>query len=207
MEDRQNSLRQRSRRAVQAELVELAQGLFVERGYESTTVDDIAAAAGMSKRTVFRYFATKEELVLGKYDLLSDELLRRLRERPLGEPLWTSLRRMFDGVVAYFADNAHASRAAAMERVVTSTPALHAAYLHRVSRMQAEVAALACARAKSADDVGPVAVVGAAFACLAAARAAQASTGRSIELLLDEAMDAVAGLRRERRAPQGHHER
>lgn len=194
METRHDTLRERSRRAVQAELVELAQGLFVERGYEATTVDEIAAAAGMSKRSFFRYFANKEELVLGKYDLLGEELLRRLQERPVSEPLWTSLRRMFDGIVGYFADSAHASRAVEMERVVASTPTLHAAYLHRISRMQAEVGALACARAEANDDVGPTAIVGAAFACLAAARAAQVSSGRALDVLLDEAMAAVANL-------------
>jgi AraC-like DNA-binding protein len=59
------SLRERTRRAVQAELVEVAQRLFVERGYEQTTADAIAGAAGMSKRSLFRYFRSEEDLVEG----------------------------------------------------------------------------------------------------------------------------------------------
>jgi AcrR family transcriptional regulator len=50
----------------------LAQDLFVAQGYDETTIDDIAAAAGLSRRTLFRYFASKEDLVLGKYEILGD---------------------------------------------------------------------------------------------------------------------------------------
>ncbi len=59
-------VRERTRRAVRDELAQLAKDLFVEKGYDETTIDDLAAAAGMSKRTFFRYFASKEELVMGK---------------------------------------------------------------------------------------------------------------------------------------------
>src|SRR6266508_2848864 len=52
-------VRERTRRAVRGELAQLAAGLFVEKGYDETTIDDLAAAAGMSKRTFFRYFASK----------------------------------------------------------------------------------------------------------------------------------------------------
>src|SRR6266545_7692516 len=60
-------VRERTRRAVRDELTQLAKDLFVEKGYDETTIDDLAAAAGMSRRTFFRYFASKEELVMGKY--------------------------------------------------------------------------------------------------------------------------------------------
>ena len=62
-------VRERTRRAVRGELAQLAVSLFVEKGYDETTIDDLAAAAGMSKRTFFRYFASKEELVMGKYEI------------------------------------------------------------------------------------------------------------------------------------------
>ncbi len=47
-------IRERTRRLAQTELTSVAQDLFLEHGYEETTVDQIAAAAGMSKRTFFR---------------------------------------------------------------------------------------------------------------------------------------------------------
>src|SRR6266536_5936036 len=81
-------VRERTRRAVRGELAQLAVGLFVEKGYDETTIDDLAAAAGMSTRTLFRYFASKEELVMGKYEVLGEQLAEDLAARPAGEPIW-----------------------------------------------------------------------------------------------------------------------
>ena len=58
-------LRERRRRTTLAEIEAAAFELFAEKGSEHTTVDDIAAAAGVSPRTFFRYFPTKEDAVLG----------------------------------------------------------------------------------------------------------------------------------------------
>lgn len=194
------SLRERTRRAVQAELVDVAQQLFVDRGYERTTVDAIAAAAGMSKRSFFRYFASKEDLVLGKYDLMGDQLVARLAERPDDEPLWVSLRRMFDDVVAYTADRSNAERMGEMERIIAASPALRAAYLHRLDSMQADIADVLRMRAERAGrpipdgDPSPLAIVGAAFACLSAARTASITGGQPFDEAVDVAMQAVASL-------------
>src|SRR5262245_46277860 len=54
--------------------------LFAERGFGATTVDDIAEAAGVSRATVFSYFATKEEIVFGDAASAVDALEARLRE-------------------------------------------------------------------------------------------------------------------------------
>lgn len=58
-------LRDRQRAAVRAELRRAAYRLFVDRGYEKVSVDDIALAAGLWRRTVFRHVASKEDLLLG----------------------------------------------------------------------------------------------------------------------------------------------
>jgi len=83
-------VRERTRRAVRDELTQLAKDLFVEKGYDETTIDDLAAAAGMSKRTFFRYFASKEELVVGKYEILGEQLAE---DRPPARPTNPSGRR------------------------------------------------------------------------------------------------------------------
>ncbi|MFC1432735.1 TetR family transcriptional regulator [Streptacidiphilus sp. N1-3] len=64
--------------------------LFREQGYDSTTVDQIAAAADVSPSTFFRYFPTKEDLIItDDYDPL---MVSGLRSRPPGEPLLESIR-------------------------------------------------------------------------------------------------------------------
>src|SRR2546425_12821489 len=84
-------LRERTRRAVRAELAELALGLFVERGYERTTVEDIAAAAGLSRRSFFRYFPTKEDVLFGDVDELAEQIAEDIRARPDDGDAWACL--------------------------------------------------------------------------------------------------------------------
>jgi AcrR family transcriptional regulator len=100
----------------------------VEQGYEETTVDQIAAAAGMSKRTFFRYFASKDDLVIGKYDLFGDRTAEALESRPTDEPVWDSMRRVFDIATVYVVDGTERARNEAMERILQSTPTLNARY-------------------------------------------------------------------------------
>jgi AcrR family transcriptional regulator len=188
-------VRERTRRAVRDELAQLAKELFVEKGYDETTIDDLAAAAGMSKRTFFRYFASKEELVFGKYEILGEQLAEDLAARPTDEPLWTSLRQAFGRVVEYCESEALGSTAVAMENIVRDHPALNASYLERVSRMQELVLDQARTRTGQQDPTDPrtPAIVGAAFSCLIAAWATWLASNQAQPFgdLLDQAMDAI----------------
>src|SRR3954453_17784829 len=116
------SVRERSRRAVREELTQLAQSLFVAKGYDETTIDDLAAAAGMSKRTFFRYFASKEDLVVGKYEVLGEQLAEDLAARPADEPIWASLRQVFGRLVEHMESEARGATAVAMENIVRDHP-------------------------------------------------------------------------------------
>jgi mycofactocin system transcriptional regulator len=75
-----------------SEIEHIALDLFSERGFETTTVDDIAAAAGIGRRTVFRYYASKNDIPWGAFD----EELRRMRETfaalPVDLPVMTGVR-------------------------------------------------------------------------------------------------------------------
>lgn len=75
----------------QAELCRVGMRLFVERGFEQTTVDDIAAAAGIGRRTFFRYFASKNDLPWGDFDVTLERMRRFLAELPLDIPLVEAL--------------------------------------------------------------------------------------------------------------------
>ncbi|WP_164990436.1 TetR family transcriptional regulator [Agromyces albus] len=188
------AMRERTRRIVQSELTVVAQDLFVESGYEAVTVEQIAAAAGMSKRTFFRYFSSKEDLVIGKYDLFGDKLAESLAVRPAEESVWEALRRVFDFFVEYVDDPKLRERRAAMERIVQSTPALNAAYLEKMSRMQKLLEEGVAARLgiDQRTDPRPGAIVGAAFACLLAAQVTwhESDQAGSFGPMLDDAMAA-----------------
>ncbi len=61
-------LAERKRRAIRGELSEVALALLTDRKFESLTIDEIAAAAGVSRRTFFRYFTSKEDVVFAFLD-------------------------------------------------------------------------------------------------------------------------------------------
>ena len=192
-------LRERTRRAVQAALSEAAQELFATQGFEATTVDQIAAAAGISPRSFFRYFASKEDAVIGRYDLQSDDLAAALSARPLDEPVWDSLRRTFDVAVDYYSDAHRLELVAAMLNVITSSPALHARYLAKQDAMQQRLIDILCERAAqrgepvAANDILTRAIMGSAHACLnAAIRAAFLSSDpKSLASRLDAVMTTL----------------
>ena len=72
--------------------------LFIARGFEATTVDDIAAAAGIGRRTFFRYFASKNDVPWGDFDGLLQRMRDHLRGVPDDVALWPGLR---DAVVEF----------------------------------------------------------------------------------------------------------
>lgn len=86
-------LRERKKARTRAELQRHALRLFRDRGYAATTVDDIAAAAEVSRSTFFRYFPSKEDIVL--FDDVDPITARALAEQPAGTPLLTALRTAF----------------------------------------------------------------------------------------------------------------
>ena len=91
-------LRERTRQAVRAELVQVALGLFLENGFEATTVEQIATEVGLSRRSFHRYFATKDDVLTQALSLIGDKIADELAGRPIDEPPWTALRRAFDSL-------------------------------------------------------------------------------------------------------------
>ncbi len=75
-------LRERKKARTHRAISEAAIALFLERGYDAVSVSEIAAAAEVSKRTLFSYFPTKDELVLHRFADHQDEAARVVRGRP-----------------------------------------------------------------------------------------------------------------------------
>jgi AcrR family transcriptional regulator len=85
-------LRERKKLAMRQAILDAAYDLFAERGFAATTIDDIAERVGVSPRTIFRYFPTKEALLFAGADVMIEALRAALAARPAGEALMTSLR-------------------------------------------------------------------------------------------------------------------
>jgi AcrR family transcriptional regulator len=83
--------RERSTAATRRRIAETALDLFQRQGYAETTIDQIASAADVGRRTIFRHFPTKEAILLDHLSVRREVTLQRLRERPPTEPLLVSL--------------------------------------------------------------------------------------------------------------------
>lgn len=190
------TLRDHARGAVRAEVMRQAWQLFAEHGYEATTIEQIAEASGMSRRTFFRYFTGKDELVLDRLVQSGAEIAAALEARPPEEPAWLALRRAFDVSVRDVETNGELSRR--LYLMLQQEAALRAT-VEEWRRRWEELLSPPLARrlGRRPDDVRAEAVVASALGCFEVARRAWASgpTRRgSLTRLLDHAMCAVAPL-------------
>ncbi len=115
---------ERKRRAVRAELSEVALQLLTDRDFESVTVDEIAAAAGVSRRTFFRYFSSKEDVVFAFLDQWATRLREEIEGRPAEEAPITAVHHGLRQHMAAYQSSAE--RAMALVRLVRHTPSLRA---------------------------------------------------------------------------------
>src|SRR5262245_32687517 len=88
------SLRERQKWVAQSAIEETALRLFLRQGYERTSIQDIADAVKMSPRTFFRYFASKDEVLLGPMRAAQQEALRALQTVPAASTPDGALRAM-----------------------------------------------------------------------------------------------------------------
>ncbi|ONM48961.1 TetR family transcriptional regulator [Nocardia donostiensis] len=102
--------------------------LFARKGFDETTVEEIASAAGMTKRSFFRYFPTKEDVVFDGVDLTGEKVVADIAARPEGEDAWESLHR----VLRTWQSEIHASeQVLATLRLIEATPTLVGRLHHR----------------------------------------------------------------------------
>lgn len=153
------TLRERKKQRTRDALLRTAVELFTTRGYEETTVDEIAEAVDVSQRTFFRYFAGKEEAALALQELAVARFVEAVRERPADEtPMqalrqavlegWDTLHEVIEAVVPV-------ELYLRMHRVIESTPVLLAAHLRRNEETEDTIAGVLAEREGLDVDADP----------------------------------------------------
>ncbi|WP_236788584.1 mycofactocin system transcriptional regulator [Amycolatopsis sp. GM8] len=160
--------------------------LFARQGFERTTVDDIAAAAGIGRRTFFRYFPSKNDVAWGDFDAELRRMRKQLAEYPADVPLIDAIREALVDFNRIDPDEApwHRRR---MELILT-TPALQAHSTLRYTAWRQVLAEFVATRlGVSADSLAPQAI---AYATLGVALAAYEQWLRSPGTELRELLSA-----------------
>lgn len=189
-----NSTRDIARAAVRAELAQVAFELFRREGFENVTINDLAAAAGVSRSTFLRYFGSKEDAVLSAFDAHGELVADALRARPADEDDWTALRHALStSIESYRQDPAGAL---AITRLVKDTPALCARQLEKQNGWRPALTQALAERGGSLQSVTLSHAVRAAAAldCLNVALDHWTASDGALDLvgLLDEAFTALS---------------
>ncbi|MEV7899083.1 TetR family transcriptional regulator [Streptomyces cyaneofuscatus] len=200
-------LRMKTRQAVTEALADTALELFDSTGFDQVTVADIATAAGISQRSFFRYFSSKEDVVFGDRiptaEEVRGELLRHLDGGGSGDgsrdgsPAWDALRATFRTAADQMdADPGRWKRAT---RVICRTPGLRASYLEKhlawVDALTPEVSRRIAPDGPGGPDpeLKAQTVIHAALSCfdVAIMRWADGGADQSLAALVDEVFGFV----------------
>ena len=120
-------LRDSKKRETRQRISNLATTMFFARGFDAVTVEEIAAAASVSKPTVFNYFARKEDLLFDREDEVELLLRQALRDRPNGQSPIDALRRLVERLCEQKHPFARIdSQTVGFWRVVAASPSLEA---------------------------------------------------------------------------------
>ena len=119
-------LRERKKQQTRQLIAEIARRRFTEDGFERVTVAEIAREAEVSEKTVFNYFATKEDLVYWRLESFEQELLDTIRRRAEGESVLSAFGRFVRAPRGMLGehDEETRERLAALTRTIVESPAL-----------------------------------------------------------------------------------
>lgn len=197
MSEGETGLRERKKRRTRETIVQAALRLFTERGFDATTIADIAAAADIAPRTFFGYFPSKEEVVFHDFEELFAGFVARLDERAGGETAFDAMRAWLLQWLSE-QDPACMSDDLARQRLIDATPSLTAHERANLARFQSTLAqAVADDLAVPPDSLRPQLVAAAAVAALDALgthhEGAPKPAGKEAIAILDEALVFLRG--------------
>jgi AcrR family transcriptional regulator len=121
------SIKERKRQLVREVIHQAALKLFLRHGYDNATVDDISREAGISRRTFFHMFPSKEDVILAHFDGVGAQMVHLLATRPKAESLLVSLRQAFKPWLDLHTGDVELARNRI--RLILETPALRARHL------------------------------------------------------------------------------
>lgn len=182
---------------MQAEIGDVAMRLFLEQGFDATTMAQIAHEAGISRRSLFRYFGTKEDIVLGSLVETGLAVRDALEARPAGESPWEALRAAFESLTR--APGYSPERNLKISKMLYGTPSLRASHFEKQLRWQELLAPNIQTRLGVAtdgtSDPRARAVVACALTCLDVAGEIWTLSDGEADLaqLFDQAVAAVRG--------------
>ncbi len=155
----QSGLRERKKQRTRDALMRTALELFTTRGYEETTVDEIAGAVDVSQRTFFRYFASKEDVAFGVQEMVEAHFLAALRDRPAPEPPFEAMRNAvlcaWDTIGEAITEVVPVELYLRTFQVIESTPALLAVHLRRAMETDEAIVRLIAEREGLDVDADP----------------------------------------------------
>jgi AcrR family transcriptional regulator len=190
--DERPGLRERKRQRTHRTISETAIGLFLERGYDHVSVADIAEAAEVSRRTLFTYFPTKDDLVLHRFADHEDEPARVVRARRPGETPLDALHRQLREALESrdpITGLCDQPDVVAFYQLVIQTPALRSALVGFMARSQDALAA--ALRETTPDDDLADSTAQLAAAQIVAVRTALSDANQT-RITLGETADALA---------------
>ena len=129
---RSPGLAERKHQFVRVEASAAVLALVLERGYERVTVDDMVEVTGLSRRTFFRYFKSKDDVLFVAMDQFGAQIAESVGARPADEPIWDALAQGIIGVTKSTNDDGSKR----LSRVLFETPALRARHLDKQERWQ-----------------------------------------------------------------------
>ncbi|HEX6744870.1 MAG TPA: TetR family transcriptional regulator [Solirubrobacteraceae bacterium] len=189
-------LRERKKEQTRRAIEDAAFRLFAERGFQATTVADIAEAADVAPRTFFAYFPSKEDVLFADFDETSEALAARLRDRLPGESTFDALRAWITGLLPDL--EADENREALRHRLCSEYESIAAHERHLMARFEAIIAeSVAADLGDAPTDLRPRMIAAAAIAALMAMRpddagAEELPAGEKLQRL-DEALEFLRG--------------
>jgi mycofactocin system transcriptional regulator len=177
------------------ELARHALALFIGKGFDETTVDDIAAAAGIGRRTFFRYFASKTDVVWGDLETVLARMRARLAASPPDEPLLEAVRQAVVAGNQYGPVDLPEFRARIT--LIATVPALQSSATLHFAEWRRVLAEFAAERlGQSVDDLTPQAIAHAALGVALAASnewIRRGDDGSDLPGVMSEALGQLAG--------------